>query len=166
MFLTFSIINKKEWIDIGIYLLKMYNLLFISSVFIEVILDYKNIWGAFNYIKSYDDVFKLPEQIGKSYANHPKDKLNLKESYLESLIRTMLIAAPILKNNETLTINNIMLKTYYLNQLTNIVKEGSEIYIEHFNCTFTRQATVELGILCLIFSYAQNILWDPSLPKK
>ena len=60
--------------------------------------------GAFSYIHDLDDPMKFPKQPGVSY---PKDESRVPTEKLEGLCRTLFLAAPLLREDSNLVINNI-----------------------------------------------------------
>ena len=79
--------TRKHWIDAAKYMLE----------------------GAFSYIHSMDDAMKFPKQEGKSYPNREEQ---IPTEKLEGLCRTLYIAAPLLKENPDLALNNIKVADY------------------------------------------------------
>jgi hypothetical protein len=73
-------VTRKHWKDAAMYLLE----------------------GAFSYIHSLDDPMKFPKQPGKSY---PRSEAQVPTEKLEGLVRTLFIAAPLLKENPELVVN-------------------------------------------------------------
>ncbi|MBE8721516.1 DUF2264 domain-containing protein [Sphingobacterium pedocola] len=70
--------------------------------------------GAFSYVKTLDDPMLFPKQSGKSY---PRDGKHTATEMLEGLCRTLFIAAPLIKEDPELRINNIHVATYYQRRL-------------------------------------------------
>ena len=91
--------TRKHWIDAAKYMLE----------------------GAFGYIHDTNDAMKFPKQKGKSYPNKEEQ---IPTEKLEGLCRTLYIAAPLLKENPGLVLNNIKVADYYRQQLVNIISPG------------------------------------------
>lgn len=128
--------TREHWKDAGLYLLK----------------------GAFSYIKTLDDPMVFPKQEGKSY---PRDGKHSNTEMLEGLCRTMFIAAPLLKENPTLKINNISVAEYYRHQLGKLTDPTSPTFINRRNGNYSSQNLVEFGALSICFFAAPEVLWKP-----
>nr|WP_314898327.1 DUF2264 domain-containing protein [uncultured Flavobacterium sp.] len=132
--------TKQHWKDAALYLLK----------------------GAFGYIHNLDDPMKFPKQQGVSY---PKDEGKVPTEKLEGLCRTLFVAAPLLKENPNLVINNIKVADYYRYQIGKLIDPGSSSYIvPHSANGGPSQNLVEFGALSVSMLIAPEILWDP-LPQ-
>lgn len=132
--------TKQHWIDAANYLLK----------------------GAFSYINNLDDPMKFPKQLGISY---PKNEAKVPTEKLEGLCRTLFVAAPILKENPNLIINNIKVADYYRHQITLLTNPTSPSYIiPRAKNGGPHQNLVEFGALSVSMLVAPEILWDP-LPQ-
>lgn len=129
--------NRQHWKDAGIYLLE----------------------GAFSYIKTLDDPMLFPKQPGKSY---PRDGKHTATEMLEGLCRTLFIAAPLMKEDPELRINNIQLAAYYRRQIELILDPNSASYIApRAKNGGPSQILVEFGGLAISLFAATEILWDP-----
>lgn len=132
--------TKQHWKDAALYLLK----------------------GAFSYIHNLDDPMKFPKQPGVSY---PKEESKVPTEKLEGLCRTLFVAAPILKDNPDLVINNIKVADYYRYQIGLLTNPASPSYIvPRPKNSGPNQNLVEFGALSVSMLVAPEILWDP-LPQ-
>lgn len=132
--------TKQHWKDAALYLLK----------------------GAFSYIHNLDDPMKFPKQPGISY---PKEESKVPTEKLEGLCRTLFIAAPILKDNPGLVINNIKVADYYRYQIGLLTNPTSQSYIiPRPKNAGPNQNLVEFGALSVSMLIAPEILWEP-LPQ-
>ena len=132
--------TKQHWKDAALYLLK----------------------GAFSYIHTLDDPMKFPKQPGVSY---PKDESKVPTEKLEGLCRTLFVAAPLLKENPDLVINNIKAADYYRYQIGLLINPASPSYIvPRSKKGGPNQNLVEFGALSVSMLIAPEILWDP-LPQ-
>lgn len=132
--------TKQHWKDAALYLLQ----------------------GAFSYINSLEDPMKFPKQPGVSY---PKDESKVPTEKLEGLCRTLFVAAPILKDNPSLVINNIKVADYYRYQIGLLTDPTSASYIvPRSKNGGPNQNLVEFGALSVSMLIAPEIIWDP-LPQ-
>ncbi|MBC7847187.1 MAG: DUF2264 domain-containing protein [Flavobacterium sp.] len=132
--------TKQHWKDAALYLLK----------------------GAFSYIHNLDDPMKFPKQPGVSY---PKDEAKVPTEKLEGLCRTLFVAAPLLKDNPDLTLNNIKVADYYRYQIGLLINPASPSYIvPRPKNGGPNQNLVEFGALSVSMLIAPEIIWDP-LPQ-
>jgi hypothetical protein len=132
--------TKQHWKDAALYLLK----------------------GAFSYIHTLDDPMKFPKQPGVSY---PKEESKVPTEKLEGLCRTLFVAAPLLKDNPNLVINNIKVADYYRYQMGLLINPSSPSYIvPRAKNGGPNQNLVEFGALSVSMLIAPEILWDP-LPQ-
>ncbi len=119
--------------------------------------------GAFSYISKLDDPMKFPKQPGKSY---PGNEGQVPTEKLEGLCRTMFIAAPLLREDSNLTINNIRVADYYRNQIVKLVDSASDSYIKpRAKSGGPSQNLVEFGALSVSLFSVPEVIWDP-LSKK
>ncbi|MFI1744365.1 DUF2264 domain-containing protein [Thalassobellus sediminis] len=133
-------ITKQHWKDAALYLLE----------------------GAFSYIHTMDDPMKFPKQAGKSY---PHDDRQVPTEKLEGLCRTLFVAAPLLKENPSLIINNIKVADYYRYQIEKLVDSTSESFIvPRAKNGGPSQNLVEFGALGLSLLINSEILWE-TLPQ-
>lgn len=133
----FTGMTRKHWEDAAMYLLE----------------------GAFSYIHSLDDPMKFPKQPGKSY---PRSEAQVPTEKLEGLVRTLFIAAPLLKENPELIVNNIKVADYYRHQILNLLDPKSPSYIKpQAKGTGPSQILVEFGALSVSMFYAPEVLFDP-----
>lgn len=115
--------------------------------------------GAFSYIHNLDDPMKFPKQPGVSY---PKDESRVPTEKLEGLCRTLFLAAPLLREDSNLVINNIRVADYYRHQIRLLVDPKSPSYIKLRAANGgPSQNLVEFGALAVSFFVAPEILWDP-----
>jgi hypothetical protein len=128
--------TREHWKDAGLYLLE----------------------GAFSYVNKLDDPMKFPKQAGKSY---PKDGGDNNTEKLEGLCRTLFIAAPLLKENPNLKINNINVAEYYRYQIGKLIDPKSDTYITRRNFDYASQNLVEFGGLAVSLFVAKDVLWTP-----
>jgi hypothetical protein len=132
--------TKQHWKDAALYLLK----------------------GAFSYIHTLDDPMKFPKQPGVSY---PKEESKVPTEKLEGLCRTLFVAAPLLKDNPDLVINDIKVADYYRYQIGLLTNPASPSYIvPRAKNGGPNQNLVEFGALSVSMLIAPEILWDP-LPQ-
>ena len=132
--------TKQHWKDAALYLLQ----------------------GAFSYIHTLDDPMKFPKQPGVSY---PKEEWKVPTEKLEGLCRTLFVAAPLLKDNPELVINNIKVADYYRYQISLLTNPNSPSYIvPRPKNGGPSQNLVEFGALSVSMLIAPEILWEP-LPK-
>jgi len=118
--------------------------------------------GAFSYVKKLDDPMRFPKQPGKSY---PQDGKPNHTENLEGLCRTMFIAAPLLKEDPELVINNIKVADYYRYQLAKMVDPASDTYISpRAKDGGPSQILVEFGGLAVSLLAAPEIFWNPQPP--
>jgi len=128
--------TRQHWKDAGLYLLK----------------------GAFSYIKTVNDPMVFPKQPGKSYPRDGKPNMNEK---LEGLCRTLFIAAPLLKEDPNLKINNISVAEYYRTQIIMLTDPTSETYVKRSEGKYASQTLVEFGALAVSLFATPEILWEP-----
>lgn len=115
--------------------------------------------GAFSYIHSLDDPMKFPKQPGKSY---PRSESQVPTEKLEGLVRTLFIAAPLLKEDSNLVINNIKVADYYRHQILNFLDPKHSSYIKpQAKGGGPSQILVEFGALSVSMFYAPEVLFDP-----
>lgn len=129
--------TRKHWKDAALYLLE----------------------GAFSYVHSLDDPMKFPKQPGKSY---PRTESQVPTEKLEGLVRTLFIAAPLLKEDSNLVINNIKVADYYRHQIVNLLDPKHPSYIKpQAKGGGPSQILVEFGALSVSMFYAPEVLFDP-----
>ncbi|MFL9830272.1 DUF2264 domain-containing protein [Flavobacterium sp. ST-87] len=129
--------TKQHWRDAALYLLE----------------------GAFTYIHTLDDPMKFPKQQGKSY---PINESQIPTEKLEGLCRTLFIAAPLLKENPDLVINNIQVADYYRHQIGELTNPSSPSYIESRPKNGgPNQKLVEFGALAVSMMINPEVLWKP-----
>lgn len=115
--------------------------------------------GAFSYIHDLDDPMKFPKQAGKSY---PRNEGQVPTEKLEGLCRTLFMAAPLLKENPELTLNNIKVADYYIHQIRNLIDSTKPSFIKHRAASGgPSQNLVEFGALSLSLFNVPEVLWDP-----
>lgn len=130
-------LTRKHWKEAALYLLS----------------------GAFSYVNKLDDPMRFPKQPGKSY---PQDGKPNRTENLEGLCRTMFIAAPLLKEDPNLVINNIKVADYYRHQLAKMVDPASDTYISpRAKNGGPSQTLVEFGGLAVSLFAAPEIFWHP-----
>lgn len=118
--------------------------------------------GAFGYIHTLDDPMKFPKMHEVTY---PKTESQVPTEKLEGLCRTLFIAAPLLKENPNLILNNIKVADYYRHQILNLIDSTHPSYIKHRSKNGgPSQNLVEYGALCISLYTAPEVLWDP-LPQ-
>lgn len=129
--------TREHWKQMALYLLK----------------------GAFSYIDGIDDPMQFPKQPGKSY---PRQASQVPTEKLEGLSRTLFIAAPLLKEDSNLVLNNIRVADYYRHQVLNLLNPQSESYIKpQEKGAGPSQVLVEFGALAVSLFYAPEVLFDP-----
>jgi len=136
----FTGMTRQHWKDAALYLLK----------------------GAFSYIHNLDDPMKFPKQVGVSY---PRNDEQIPTEKLEGLSRTLFVAAPLLKENPELTVNNIKVADYYRHQLCNLINPASPSFIKHrAKDGGPHQNLVEFGAIAISMTAIPDVLWKP-LPQ-
>lgn len=129
--------TRKHWQDAALYMLE----------------------GAFGYIHTQDDPMKFPKQPGISY---PRNAGQIPTEKLEGLSRTLFVAAPLLKENPDLIVNNIPVGEYYRHQICNLFSPKSPSYIKHrARNGGPSQNLVEFGALAISMIAAPEVLWEP-----
>jgi hypothetical protein len=115
--------------------------------------------GAFGYIKNLDDPMKFPKQPGISY---PRNEGQVPTEKLEGLSRTLFVAAPLLKENPELVINNVKVADYYRHQICQLFNPESPSFIKHrAKNGGPSQNLVEFGALAISMTAIPEVLWDP-----
>lgn len=136
----FTGMTRQHWKDAALYLLK----------------------GAFSYIHNLDDPMKFPKQVGVSY---PRNDEQIPTEKLEGLSRTLFVAAPLLKENPELVVNNIKVADYYRHQLCNLINPASPSFIKHrAKDGGPHQNLVEFGAIAISMTAIPDVLWKP-LPQ-
>lgn len=129
--------TREHWKQMALYLLK----------------------GAFSYIGNINDPMQFPKEPGKSY---PRQASQVPTEKLEGLSRTLFIAAPLLKEDSNLVLNNIRVADYYRHQILNLLNPQSESYIKPQEKNGgPSQILVEFGALAVSLFYAPEVLFDP-----
>ena len=113
--------------------------------------------GAFSYIHGMDDAMKFPKQLDKTY---PREESQLLVEKLEGFCRTLFVAAPLLKENPDLKLNNIKVADYYRHQLVRLVSPETDLYVK-CRTGGASQVLVEFGGLAISLSVIPEILWNP-----
>jgi hypothetical protein len=131
--------TRQNWVDAAKYLLS----------------------GAFAHVKTLDDPMYFPHMGEVCY---PKDESRVRGATLEGLCRTLFVAAPLLKEDSTLTINGIRLADYYRHQLALLVDTTSKQYISHRGNRGPCQDLVEFGALGISMFVCHDVVWKP-LPQ-
>ena len=114
--------------------------------------------GAFAHVKTLDDPMYFP-RIGD--VCYPKDNSRVRGATLEGLCRTLFVAAPLLKEDSTLTINGIKLADYYRHQLALLVDSTSKQFISHRGNRGPCQDLVEFGGLSISLFVCGDVVWKP-----
>lgn len=115
--------------------------------------------GAFSYITELEDPMRFPKQHAKTY---PQDSSYNVTENLEGLSRTLFIAAPLLKENPDLEINNINVLNYYQTQFKELLNPDSKMYLPKRRPNGgPSQILVELGAVAISLSAAPEVLWHP-----
>jgi len=118
--------------------------------------------GAFSYVHKLDDPMQFPKEPGKSY---PRNEGQVPTEKLEGLCRTLFMAAPLLKEEPSLTLNGVKVVDYYRHQLALLVDPKSPSYIRpRAKNGGPSQILVEFGGLGVALFAAPEVLWDP-LPQ-
>ncbi len=118
--------------------------------------------GAFSYVHALDDPMQFPKQPGKTY---PRTASQVPTEKLEGLCRTLFMAAPLLKEDPSLTLNGVKVGDYYRHQLVQLVNPASPSFIQpRAKDGGPSQNLVEFGGLSVALFAAPEILWDP-LPQ-
>jgi hypothetical protein len=139
----YSGVTRKHWQEAALFLLE----------------------GAFGYIKTYDDAMKFPKQPGISY---PRNEKQVPTEKLEGLSRTLFVAAPLLKEQPNLVVNNMKVADYYRHQILNLIDPASPSFIPHRAPNGgPNQILVEFGALAISLSVISDVLWEPlTQPQK
>ena len=133
--------TRQHWKDAALYMLK----------------------GAFGYIHQMDDPMKFPKQPGISY---PRTDDQIPTEKLEGLSRTLFVAAPLLKENPDLVVNNIKVAEYYRHQMCNLINPSSPSFIKHrAKNGGPHQNLVEFGAMAISMTAIPDVLWKP-LPQQ
>jgi hypothetical protein len=133
--------TRQHWKDAALYMLK----------------------GAFGYIHQLDDPMKFPKQPGISY---PRTDEQIPTEKLEGLSRTLFVAAPLLKENPELVVNNIKVADYYRHQMCNLIDPASPSFIKHrAKNGGPHQNLVEFGAMAISMTAIPDVLWKP-LPQQ
>lgn len=115
--------------------------------------------GAFSYIHSLDDPMQFPKEEGKSY---PRNQGQVPTEKLEGLCRTLFIAAPLLKEDPLLQLNNIPVAAYYRHHMIKLLDSSSASFIKHrAKNGGPNQNLVEFGALAISLFTIPEIIWDP-----
>lgn len=115
--------------------------------------------GAFSYVDDINDPMQFPKEAGKSY---PLQASQVPTEKLEGLSRTLFIAAPLLKEDSNLVLNNIRVADYYRHQILNLLNPQSKSYIKpQAKDGGPSQILVEFGALAVSLFYAPEVLFDP-----
>ncbi len=129
--------TREHWIDAAEYLLQ----------------------GAFSYIYTLDDPMKFPKQPGKTY---PLREDQVPTEKLEGLCRTLFVAAPLLKENPDLKMNDIAVAEYYRHQILNLINPDSPSFIvPRPENGGPSQNLVEFGALAISLFVAPEVIWEP-----
>lgn len=115
--------------------------------------------GAFSYIHSLDDPMKFPKQAGKTY---PRNENEVPTEKLEGLCRTLFVAAPLLKEDNNLIINEINVGEYYRHQIVKLIDPESPSYIvPRAPDVGPNQNLVEFGALAISLFVVPEVIWEP-----
>lgn len=118
--------------------------------------------GAFSYIHELDDPMKFPKQEGKSY---PKSESQVPTEKLEGLCRTLFIAAPLLREDSSLVLNDVKVADYYRHQIQNLLDSTKAAYIvPRPENGGPSQNLVEFGALAISLFLVPEVIWEP-LPQ-
>lgn len=118
--------------------------------------------GAFSYIHNLDDPMKFPKQPGKSY---PTRADQVPTEKLEGLCRTLFVAAPLLREDSSLVLNDIKVADYYRHQIENLLDSTNASYIvPRAKNGGPSQILVEFGALAISLFSVPEVIWDP-LPQ-
>jgi len=130
-------VTRKHWKEAALYLLQ----------------------GAFSYVKRMEDPMQFPKQPGKSY---PRTEGQVATEKLEGLCRTLFIAAPLLKEQPDLVVNNIKVADYYRFHILKLLDPSSPTYIKpQAKGGGPNQILVEFGALAVSMFYIPEILFEP-----
>lgn len=115
--------------------------------------------GAFGYIKTLDDPMQFPKQPGVSY---PRNEGQVPTEKLEGLCRTLFVAAPLLKEDPELIVNDIKVANYYRHQICNLINPANASFIKHrAKNGGPHQNLVEFGALAISMSIVPDVIWKP-----
>lgn len=130
-------VTRRHWKDAALYLLQ----------------------GAFSYVQRIEDPMQFPRQPGKSY---PRNESQVPTEKLEGLCRTLFMAAPLLKEDPDLMINQIKVAEYYRHHILKLLDPSSPTYIKpQPKGGGPNQILVEFGALAVSMFYIPEILFDP-----
>ena len=119
--------------------------------------------GVFSHTNGGEGPIKLPRQEGSSYPqeNDPPDLF--RAAQLEGLVRSLYIAAPLLRNDPKAAAGNISLEHYYRVHLERLIDPSSDEFVPMISEIAGRnpRQTCEFGGLVLAFMTAPKSLWDP-----
>ncbi len=129
--------TRQHWKDAALYLLQ----------------------GAFSHINDIDDAMVFPKQPGKTYPHRPEE---IPTEKLEGLCRTLFVAAPLLREDSALIVNNIKVADYYRQQIVNLIDSSSNTYINpRAKNGGPNQNLVEFGALAISLFTIPDVIWDP-----
>ncbi|WP_160114210.1 DUF2264 domain-containing protein [Aquimarina sp. AU119] len=128
--------TREHWLDMAQYILE----------------------GAFSYVNDIDDPLKFPKLGDVSY---PRGDWQIPVEKLEGLCRTLFVAAPLLKENPDLTINNIKIADYYRHNILNLIDENHPSFIKDKEKDWPGQTLVEFGALAISFFTIPEVVWEP-----
>lgn len=132
--------TREHWIDAAQYLLA----------------------GAFSYIQDVDDPMKFPKQPGKSYPDNEK---RVPTEKLEGLVRTLFVAAPLLKEDSSLVLNHVKVADYYRHQILQLMNpESPSFIVPRAPNGGPSQNLVEFGALAISLFIIPDVIWEP-LPQ-
>lgn len=122
--------------------------------------------GVFGHIETTDQPIIMPKQHEITYPQPDDPPWRHKAAEFEGLARTLMLAAPVLRDQPELTLNGIKLRDYYANQLLLATDPASprylmtltEIYAEHGIQQY--QHTVEGAALAIGLMYSKELIWD------
>ncbi len=117
--------------------------------------------GAFAHIRSLDDPMYFQRMGNVCY---PRDTTGIRGTTMEGLARTLFMAAPLIHEDSTVTINNIRLADYYRHQLSLLVDNKNKFHISHRGNRGPCQDLVEFGALSVCFFVCGDVVWD-RMPK-
>lgn len=114
--------------------------------------------GAFRHVKDLETPMYF-ERMGN--VCYPRDSRRVRGATFEGMCRTLFLAAPLLREDSTLTVNGIPVKDYYRRQLTMLVEPDSKQFLRHRGEGSTMQDLCEIGGLSASLLICGDVLFDP-----
>lgn len=131
--------------------------------------------GVFRHLTNEEDALSVPRQdTEKTYphkwATGEKLIAEQKAEKFEGLIRTMFIAAPVIKDNPDVCICGVKLRDYYKKQILRFCTKDNPLYVGDYESLQKAsgyaepfkhyQQTVETGALVICLWITRDTIWD------